>query len=233
MTTVAVRNASISYNGKRAVNDVSFTLEHGDYMAIVGENGSGKSTLIKGIVGINRLEAGTVSFGNKKTQIGYLPQTTMLRRDFPASVNEVVISGRTAGLGVLPFFTSLDKRIAARYMEDLDITRLAKRPYNSLSGGEQRRVLLARAFCSADDLLVLDEPTAGLDPLIASELYRLLRMFHKETMATIIMVSHDVGAAVENAGKILHMEHGIKFFGNPGEYRDCDLGKTFLGCFHD
>lgn len=233
MMAVIVKNISISYEGKRAVSDVSFTLEHGGYLAIVGENGSGKSTLIKGIVGINQLESGSVSFGGGKIQIGYLPQLTRLRQDFPASVGEVVLSGRTAGLGVLPFFTSLDKKIAARYMEELGVAGFAKRPYSDLSGGEQRRVLLARAFCSAGGLLVLDEPTAGLDPVIAAEFYSLLRTFHEETGAAIIMVSHDVGVAVENAGKVLHLERGVKFFGSSSEYCDCDLGRTFLGCFHD
>lgn len=232
MTAVSIKNVSVAYDGKPAAERVTFTLDSGDFLAIVGENGSGKSTLVKALIGIIPLESGEIVFGKTRRQTGYVPQQTKARQDFPASVSEVVISGRVARLGLLPFFTAEDKKIAAKYMEKLGISELANQPYSCISGGEQRRVLLARAFCAANDLLVLDEPTAGLDPVIASEFYRLLREFKEETSATTIMVSHDVEAAVENAGKILHMERGVKFFGSCQEYTATELGKNFMGCYH-
>lgn len=227
MTAVAVKEVSIAHDGVIAAENISFELERGECLAIVGENGSGKSTLIRGIAGICPLEKGSVIFGGGRRRAGYLPQTPKERFDFPASVDEVVLSGRTALLGLSPFFRAADKKAAERYMKKLDILDLRHRPYSGLSGGERRRVLLARAFCASDDLLLLDEPTAGLDPLIACEFYRLLRGFREETAATIIMVSHDLNAAVENADKILHLAQTVKFFGPAREYRASELGRHF------
>lgn len=232
MTAVSVKNVSIAYNGKPAVSNVSFDLESGDWLAIVGENGSGKSTLVKGMTGVCRLESGEIVFGGGKKEVGYLPQQTRRHDDFPASVSEVVLSGRTSRLGFWPFYKARDKEIASKYLEKLGISVLANRLFSSLSGGEQRRVLLARAFCAARDLLVLDEPTAGLDPVIAAEFYRLLHVFREDTAATIVMVSHDVEAAINNASKILHMERGVKFFGTSAEYVLAEHSKDFMGCHH-
>lgn len=229
MTAISVRELSIAYDGVTAAENVSFELEQGECLAIVGENGSGKSTLIRGIAGICPLGKGRVIFGGGKKRAGYLPQMPKDRYDFPASVDEVVISGRAAFLGLFPFFRATDRKIAERYMEKLGILELRNRPYSELSGGERRRVLLARAFCASDGLLLLDEPTAGLDPLVASEFYRLLREFREETGATIIMVSHDMEAAVENADKILHLAQTVKFFGCAREYSHSELGRSFGG----
>lgn len=227
--SISVREVSIAYDGLTAAENVSFELEQGECLAIVGENGSGKSTLIRGIAGVCPLEKGRVIFSGGKKRAGYLPQMPKDRYDFPASVDEVVISGRTAFLGLSPFFKAADRKNAERYMEKLGILELRRRPYSELSGGERRRVLLARAFCASDGLLLLDEPTAGLDPLVASEFYRLLREFRRETGATIIMVSHDKEAAVENADKILHMARTVKFFGSALEYNNSELGRSFWG----
>lgn len=229
MTAVSVRGVSIAYDGMTAAENVSFELGQGECLAVVGENGSGKSTLIRGIAGIRPLEKGRIVFSDGKKRAGYLPQMPKDRYDFPASVDEVVISGRTAFLGLSPLFRAADRKIAERYMEKLGVIELRKRSYSELSGGERRRVLLARAFCAADGLLLLDEPTAGLDPLVASEFYRLLREFREETGATIIMVSHDMEAAVENADKILHLAQTVKFFGSAQEYSKSELGRSFGG----
>lgn len=232
MTAFSVRDLSIAYDGKAAVSGVSFDLESGAWLAVVGENGSGKSTLIKALSGICRPESGEIVFSGGVAGIGYLPQQVRPRGDFPASVGEVVLSGRVARLGLLPFYAAEDRKAAGKYMEKLGISALADRPFSGLSGGEQRRALLARAFCAALDLLMLDEPTAGLDPLIAAEFYQILREFREETGATIVMVSHDVDAAVSCASKILHMERGVKFFGTPEEYAHSEIGAGFMGCYH-
>lgn len=233
MTAVSVRDVYIAYDGKPVVRGVSFELDSGDCLAIVGGNGSGKSTLVKGMTGVCRLASGEISFGCGKKEVGYLPQQMGRRGDFPASAGEVVLSGRAGRLGFWPFYTAGDKKIAEKYMEKLGVSALAGRAYSGLSGGEQRRVLLARAFCAARDLLVLDEPTAGLDPLIAAEFYRLLLEFRAETGATIVMVSHDVEAAIANASKILHLDRGVKFFGSAAEYARSGQGAGFMGCYHD
>lgn len=230
MTAVSVRDISIAYDGVTAAKNISFELGQGECLAVVGENGSGKSTLIRGLAGICPLEKGRILFSGGKIRAGYLPQMPKDRYDFPASVDEVVLSGRTAFLGLSQLFSATDRKIAERYMEKLGIIELRKRSYSELSGGERRRVLLARAFCAADGLLLLDEPTAGLDPLVASGFYHLLREFRKETGATIIMVSHDMEAAVENADKVLHMAQTVKFFGSAQEYSKSELGRSFGGC---
>lgn len=229
MTAISVRAVSIAYDGVTAAENVSFELAQGECLAVIGENGSGKSTLLRGIAGICPLEKGRVIFNGGKKRAGYLPQIPKDRYDFPASVDEVVISGRTAALGLSPFFRAADRKIAERYMEKLGILELRNRPYSELSGGERRRVLLARAFCAADGLLLLDEPTAGLDPLVSSEFYRLLGGFRKETGATVIMVSHDIAAAIENADKILHLAQTVKFFGSAQEYSKSEPGRSFGG----
>ncbi|MDL2298256.1 metal ABC transporter ATP-binding protein [Synergistaceae bacterium OttesenSCG-928-D05] len=234
MSRLVVDSLSIDYDGRRAVCDVSFSLEKGEFLAVVGENGSGKSTLIKGIIGVLPPSAGTVSLScDGRPGIGYLPQQTKLQRDFPASVREVVLSGSVASSGFAPFYSAEDKRRAARYMDELAITGLAGRSYRELSGGEQQRALLARAFCAARDLLVLDEPTAGLDPLISAEFYELVARFNSETGITTVMVTHDVAAAVHCADKILHMGSAALFFGGCGAYTETELGKNFTGCRHD
>lgn len=230
MTVLDAQNISVEYEGVAALKNVSFRVEKGEYLVVVGENGSGKSTLIKAILGIAELSSGRVRLngGIKKSEIGYLPQQTEMQKDFPATVDEVVLSGCIASKEIFPFYTSKDRRLAAHSMELLEIANIRKRSFRELSGGQRRRVLLARALCSAKAMLVLDEPVAGLDPLISSEFYSLLRQLNQEGM-TIIMVSHDIVAAKENADKILHLDTDIFFFGSADEYMRSETGKRFSG----
>ena len=172
---LACRDAVIGYDNTVAVNGVSFELERGDYLCIVGENGSGKSTLLKGILGLIPMRGGSVDFadGLKRTDIGYLPQQTQAQRDFPATVREVVLSGCLNG-SKGPFYSRTDRSLVNKNMEKLSITNIANRSYRELSGGQQQRVLLARALCAAKELLLLDEPVTGLDPVVTAEFYRLI-----------------------------------------------------------
>lgn len=230
MTVLEAESISVEYNGVPALKNVSFQVEKGEYIAVVGENGSGKSTLIKAILGLTELSAGMIRLngGIKKSEIGYLPQQTEAHKDFPAGVDEVVLSGCLASKGIFPFYASKDKRLAVYSMELLEIANIRRRSFRELSGGQQQRVLLARALCSAKAMLVLDEPAAGLDPLISSEFYGLLRKLNEKGM-TIIMVSHDIEAAKENADKILHLGIDHFFFGSADEYLGSETGKRFSG----
>ena len=220
---------TIEYDGIAAVKNVSFSIEKGECLAIVGENGSGKSTLVKALLGLTEPSSGCIRLngGIKKTDIGYFPQQSVVQKDFPARVDEVVISGCLASRGFIPFYSSKDKNFAVHNMELLDIAKIRKRSFRDLSGGQQQRVLLARALCSAKSMLVLDEPTSGLDPLISSEFFRLLRKLNKEEGMTLVMVSHDMEAAKENADKILHLGTDSFFFGNVNEYMKSEMGKRF------
>ena len=228
MALITVSNASLGYEGKAIVSDINFSVCEGDYLCIVGENGSGKSTLMKTLLGQKNVISGKIEFsdGLKQNEIGYLPQQTEVQKDFPASVKEIVLSGCLNRSGFRPFYSKSQKGTAARNMEKLRITDLSGKCYRELSGGQQQRVLLARALCAAEKLLVLDEPVAGLDPMVTKSLYSLIEEINKSGM-TVIMVSHDMEAAVEYASHILHIGHKPLFFGKKEEYVNSDVYLRF------
>jgi len=191
MALLTIRNVSLGYEGKTVVENLSFAVNHGDYLCIVGENGSGKSTLIKALLRLKAPLSGTIETGGglKANEIGYLPQQTLVQKDFPASVQEIVLSGCLNRCGLRPGFNKAERRLAADNMEKLGIAPLAKRCYRELSGGQQQRVLLARALCATRSLLLLDEPVAGLDPKVTIEMYALIERLNREDGITVIMVS--------------------------------------------
>ena len=190
MALITCQDVTLGYENTRVAEHLSFTVEEGDYLCIVGENGSGKSTLMKTLLGLRAPLAGHIAFGDglRKNEIGYLPQQTPIQRDFPASVQEVVLSGCLARCGLRPFYSKEEKALAARNMERLGITPLARRCYRELSGGQQQRVLLARALCATRKLLLLDEPVAGLDPKVTAELYDLIAELNRADGITVIMI---------------------------------------------
>jgi zinc transport system ATP-binding protein len=230
MSLIACQNASFSYEGRIAVSGLDFAVNSGDYLCIVGENGSGKSTLIKGLLRLKAPQSGKVVFGEglKADEIGYLPQQTASQKDFPASAYEVVLSGRLSARGIRPFYTKHDKQIAAENIRRLGIEDPGKKCYRELSGGQQQRVLLARALCATRKLLLLDEPVAGLDPLVTQELYRLIERINRETKLTVVMVSHDIRSAVKYASHILHLRGKQEFFGRTADYAASDVGEDFM-----
>lgn len=212
-------NLVVSYEKNVAVDNISFSVEEGDYLCIVGENGAGKTTLMKSLLGLINPDSGSINYnGVKSNEIGYLPQQTQVQKDFPASVGEVILSGCQNTLDFLPFYKKNHHLRAETIMESLGIGDMKKRSYRELSGGQQQRVLLARALCATRKLLLLDEPVAGLDPVAAAGLYSLIDKLNKEQGITIIMISHDIKSAVEYANKILHIQTGKSFFGSRDEY---------------
>jgi zinc transport system ATP-binding protein len=231
MPQISCNNVSMGYDKKPALEEVSFDVEEGDYLCIVGENGSGKTTLMKGLLGLMPLRSGSITFDStiKPNKIGYLPQQTVVQRDFPASVYEVVLSGCLNRRGLKPFYTAAEKEIASKNLSLLGIQNLKNKSYKALSGGQQQRVLLARALCATDKILILDEPVAGLDPIVTAELYNIINKLNKDKGVTIIMVSHDVHAAVQYANKILHLGTNTVFFGSVKDYLNSKPGRSFLG----
>ena len=223
---ITAKDLTLSYDTQPVAEHISFTVAPGEYLCIVGENGSGKSTLVKAIVGLHPAPADklTVSPDTRRRGIGYLPQHTPAQRDFPASVREIVRSGciRTGGL----FLSRADKARAEEAMERMHIRDLAGACYRTLSGGQQQRVLLARAFCATGDLIVLDEPIAGLDPLAMTEMYACIADLNREGTA-VVMVSHDVASAVKYASHILHISKTTSFFGRTEEYLATPVGQQF------
>lgn len=231
MALITCQNASFAYEGSMVVSNLSFEVHCADYLCIVGENGSGKSTLLKGLLRLKALQSGSILMGDGlcRNEIGYLPQQTLIQKDFPASAYEVVLSGRLGARGILPFYSRTDRAAAHENMERLGIEKLRNKCYRELSGGQQQRVLLARALCAAKKLLLLDEPVAGLDPMVTQELYRLIEKINHEMGIAIIMVSHDIHGAVKYASQILHIKNTPVFYGKTEEYVKSGLGAVFMG----
>ena len=208
----------LGYDSKPVVSGLSFEVNEGDYLYVIGENGSGKSTLMKTLLGLSSPISGKIVFseGVEKKQIGYLSQQTAVQRDFPASVKEIVLSG-TLSKKFSPFYTKEQKKTAEKNMERMGITEISSRCYRELSGGQKQRVLLARALCATEKMLLLDEPVAGLDPKVTEEMYSLVEKLNKELKITVIMVSHDLAAAEKYASHILHIGEPL-FFGTKEDF---------------
>jgi zinc transport system ATP-binding protein len=216
---VSCRNASFGYNGIPAVSNLNFNVCHGDYLCIFGANGSGKSTLLSGLLGLKKPQDGEIIIKEiQANEIGYVPQAIAAQKDFPASVYEIVISGRLGALGFSPFYSKADKKAANENMEKLAILPLRNKCFRELSGGQQRRVLLARALCATKKLIVLDEPSAGLDQESSQNLYSLLEKINRDDSVSIIVVSHDIEAILKYATHILSLNNKQLFFGSKEDY---------------
>lgn len=228
MALIEIKNASMGYEGKIVLSDINLKINEGDYVCIVGENGSGKTTLMKCLLGLLSVQSGSINYGDglKQCEIGYLPQQTVLQKDFPASVSEVVLSGCLNKKHTL-FYSKEQKETAAKNMELTGIYPLRKKCFRELSGGQRQRVLLARALCATHKLLILDEPVTGLDPKAASDMYALIKNLNKNGI-TIIMVSHDITASVNNASKILHLSKNTYFYGTAHQYLHSEIGRKFM-----
>ena len=229
MALIICKELCLGYDGQEILHNLNFSVDKGDYLCIVGENGSGKSTLMRTLLGLQQPLHGRITLGEGLThrQIGYLPQQTVVQRDFPATVREIVLSGFQGRAGLRPYYTREEKNEARRQMERMNITPLEKRCYRELSGGQQQRVLLARALCATERVLLLDEPVSGLDPQVTAEMYALIQKLNREGV-TIIMISHDIHAAMTYASRILHIGDEI-FFGTPQDYRRSGAAKGFFG----
>lgn len=217
---IKFENVQIGYVNKVICENINLEIEDGDYVTIFGDNGSGKTTFLKTLVGIIPNLKGKIIYDKTidPKAIGYLPQSTNVRSDFPASAFEIVLSGCIKKLGRLPFYRRKDKEYALEVMKIFNISRLAGRPFRELSGGQQQRVLLARAYCSMKKILVLDEPFTGLDPYSVKQLIQTLDTLNKQGI-TIIIVSHLVNAALECSKKIVQISKEDVFCGTPEEFK--------------
>lgn len=228
MAQLTCQNLTVGYDGRTVLQGLNFEVNPGDYLCIVGENGSGKSTLMKTILGLQAPISGTILTGDglRKNEIGYLPQQTQAQKDFPASVREIVLSGCQGRCGSRPFYSKEEKRLAEENIGKMGIGSLTKRCYRELSGGQQQRVLLARALCATRKMLLLDEPVSGLDPRVTAEMYGLIERLNREEGITVMMISHDISAALRYASHILHIGDSV-FFGTKADYLQSPQGKVF------
>ena len=224
MSYIECENLALGYEGKAVVSGLNFKVNKGDYLCVLGENGAGKSTLMKILGGIYQKDkdSGKILI---EGQIGYLPQQTVVQKDFPATVWEVVLSGTLAGSGFKPFYGKKEKSLAIEKMRELDITDLKKKCYRNLSGGQQQRVLLARALCATSKVILLDEPVTGLDPKVTAEFYELLKKLNDKGI-TVIMVSHDL-QSVSYATHILYLDSKDSFYGTKKEFMQSDKANVF------
>ncbi len=228
MAQLTCQNLCVGYDGKSVLQDLNFEVHAGDYLCIVGENGSGKSTLMKTILGLQVPISGRILTGDglRKNEIGYLPQQTLVQKDFPASVKEIVLSGCQGRCGSRPFYSKEEKRLAAESIRKMQIESLSGRCYRELSGGQQQRVLLARALCATRKILLLDEPVSGLDPKVTAQMYTLIESLNRQDGITVIMISHDIAAAVKYASHILHIGDTV-FWGTKEAYLRSAQGRLF------
>lgn len=228
MSLITCRALSLGYEGRSIVTGLDMSIDSGDYLCIVGENGSGKTTLMKTLLHLQAPLGGSIERGDglRPNEIGYLPQQTLVQRDFPASVREIVLSGCQGRRGLRPFYSAADKALADENIRKMGLSALAGSCYRELSGGQQQRVLLARALCATSKVLLLDEPVSGLDPKVTAEMYHLIKELNERDGITIIMISHDMDAALRYASHILHIGK-TTFFGTTDEYRRSETGRRF------
>ncbi|MBO5938137.1 MAG: ABC transporter ATP-binding protein [Clostridia bacterium] len=220
MSQIICRDVSLGYGGQTVCEHVSFSLEAGACLCIVGDNGSGKSTLMRALLNLKVPQAGEILFsdGIRQSDIGYLPQQNDSQKDFPACVWEVVLSGCVMKPSFRIFADRESKQTAERALEQMGLSAFKRRPFRSLSGGQQQRVRLARALCAAQKILVLDEPTSGLDPQATEEMYDTVRRLHRELGVSVVMVTHDLSAVVDLATCVLHMSKSPHFYATVEEY---------------
>ena len=226
---IVCRDVSLGYEGQSVLTHLDLTIRTGDFLCIVGDNGSGKSTLLRGLLGLLPPQSGQIlrSPELQRGAIGYLPQQTRAQRDFPATVYEVVLSGCLNQKKNRFFYSAAQKSQALMNMGKLGVLELKGQCYRDLSGGQQQRVLLARALCAASSLLILDEPITGLDPAAAQDLYKALAYLNEKERMAVVMVTHDLKAALKSARTVLHIGRSSVFSGTVAEYLASPQGRRF------
>ena len=234
MALLRCQDLAFAYEGKTVLDHVTFQVDRGDYLSIIGENGSGKTTLLKGLLGLLRPKSGSIKLGDglSPREIGYVPQQSPNNQNFPASVYEVVLSGRLGCRGAMPFYSKKDKMTAFENMDKMGILSFKKRSIQTLSGGQRQRMFISRALCAGETLLLLDEPTSGLDPLATAELYKTIQMLNRDMGIAILLVSHDIQMAVEYGSHVLHLQNRPLFCGKTEDYKQSEVFKKFSlgGC---
>ena len=217
MTILEAKKLSVAINSNAIISNLSFKLEEGDFLCVVGENGSGKTTLIKAIIGEIPIK-GEIKFKSlKRSEIGYISQRSQASDNFPASVFEIVCSGSLNKSSFGPSYSKEVKTQAKQTLAELKIQKLTNRNFSELSGGQRQKVLLARALMATKKLIILDEPSNNLDRKSRAELYDLLNQINQRGVS-IIMVTHDLDHGNLIGNKILSLSGKLPFFGTVGEY---------------
>ncbi len=224
MDQIICKNLAIGYEDKIQKN-LNFTIHEGEFLCILGENGVGKSTLMNTLLTLQKPLDGEIIRYISQNEIGYLAQLKNVRKDFPATVNEVVSSGIRSQKKLFPFFTKKERQLAQSMMQELKIEEFAQKHYAELSGGQQQRVLLARALLSTKKALFLDEPVTGLDALVKQDMYQIVDDLHRKQV-TVVMISHDVEEALKHADHILYLGDEM-FYGTTEEFMKTSVYQSY------
>lgn len=225
---IKVENLTIGYDNQIILKNINLNIKEGEYVCIIGHNGSGKSTLLKTMIGLNKPLSGKITIDDKLS-MGYVPQALQVQQDFPATVNEIVMSGCLKKMKWRPFYTKKERELANKYLKMLQISSLKRKSFSELSGGQQQRVLIARALCATNRVLFLDEPFTALDGYAALKLYNVLRKINREDNVTIVIISHDVEAILRYADHVIHIDETIVFDGRKEEYLESSFMKELKG----
>lgn len=236
MKFIQIKDLCVAYYGVEAISGVSFDINEGDYIGIVGPNGSGKTTLLKAILGLIPFE-GNITYQEKKfseflqqKHIGYLPQKmSFLDQRFPATAYEVVLSGVYCCKNFPKRLAKKDYLAADKAMELLEVSNLKTKLIGKLSGGQQQRILLARALVHDPDILALDEPSAALDPQTRENFYLILQKLNKDKKITILFISHDPGTVGKYADRLLYLDKKVIFYGNLEEFCKSEAMAKYFG----
>lgn len=222
-----VKDLSISYQTNRVLDNISFSIEKGDYIGIVGPNGAGKTSLIKALTGLLSPDKGEII--NHTRKIGYLQQKISLNdARFPANVEEIIKSGLLINKRFLKFYNSKDKAALENVISLLDIESLRRKLIGKLSGGQLQKVLLARALINQPDILFLDEPATALDPVSRTNFYDTMKILNEKSKTAIVIVSHDMGSMGKYAKKLLYIDRKMIFFGTFEEFcQSSDMTEYF------
>lgn len=233
---IELEHVTVRYQELVALEDVSIKVKPGEFLALIGPNGSGKTTLIKAILGLVKPTVGTVRLFGKPPQqlngdwkrVGYVPQIAQIDHRFPIRVFDVVLMGRYAQVGLIRRPGRHDREAARRALKQVGMDEMAQRPISRLSGGQRQRVLVARALATEPELLLLDEPTTGVDVGTTEGLFDLLVALHQQGM-TILVVSHDVGVVAQHVDRVACVNRRLVAHGRPkqvmsGEVLECMYG---------
>lgn len=205
---IEVKNVSFSYDGQKILDDVSLNVHHGDYMGMIGPNGGGKSTLLKIILGLLKPSSGTIRLFSKN--IGYVPQkATNFDVNFPATVQEVVSMGRFGKKGLFRFLDGNDKKIIDKAIDEVGMSPFQNHLIGNLSGGQQQRVFIARALASEPEIIILDEPTVGVDEQTQEQFYALLKKLNQQLRLTLVLVSHDTDRIRSETTDAVSLDHHL------------------------
>ncbi len=224
-TVVGVRNVCVDVAGRSVLRDITFDVPAGQFVGLVGPNGAGKTTLLKTILGLIEPKFGHIELfgssgprrGREAHSVGYVPQRHAIDRNFPATVRDVVMMGRLCCLGPIGRPRRADWKQVDDMLDTVGIADLRARNIGQLSGGEQRRAMLAQALCASTRLLVLDEPTIGLDLPAEHDFYSLLRQLQADLGLTIVAVSHDLVALAGEADALICINGHMHIHGNPDD----------------